>query len=162
MFEIVLEDLKKTFGEKRILSPREIAPFINKSMNAQANMRSKPRKTFPIPTIKIGKNVYVSIYNLAEYLATGECKGQVKEEEAPEEPQNAPYATSSRKRKVRTDLRGLFDSPMGFASDMLSQWKDDLEFQSELFREIEVLQLSESIQDIEIDPTLRKRPFAPD
>ena len=107
----------------------------------------------------------MSIYNLAEYLATGECKGHMNEkepqEEAPDAFKDTFYgSTTSRKRKVRKELRGLFDSPMGFTSDMLCTWKDDIEFQYELFREIEALLLAESIEDIKTDSNPPQRPFA--
>lgn len=77
MIETILKDLKERFGKKVILSPEDVAPIIATSPAVQANLRSQGR--FPIPITKIGRKIGISIYHLAEFLATGNV-----EVEAPE------------------------------------------------------------------------------
>ncbi len=68
--ESILSDLRKQFGDgKYLLSPNELAPIINKSTQAQANMRAAGN--FPLPVIKVGKKVGVSVHDLADFLAGG-------------------------------------------------------------------------------------------
>lgn len=70
-YQTVLDDLKARFGEKVLLTPQDIAPVISRSPEVQANMRY--HQQFPIPVKKDpnGRRVFVSIYHLAEYIATG-------------------------------------------------------------------------------------------
>jgi len=75
MLSTILEDLKGRFGEKVILTPEDIAPIIATSPAVQANLRSQGR--FPIPVKKMGKKVGVTIYHLAEFLATGDVAVEV-------------------------------------------------------------------------------------
>ena len=77
MIETILKDLKEQFGKKVILSPKDVAPIIAKSPAVQANMRSQGR--FPIPITKIGRKIGISIYHLAEFLATGNVVVQAPE-----------------------------------------------------------------------------------
>ena len=72
MFDRVLSDLQRNFPGKILLSPTEIAPIIAASPKVQANMRSQGR--FPIPVRKTGAKVGVSIYHLAEFIATGQVE----------------------------------------------------------------------------------------
>lgn len=66
-YQAALADLKQVFGDKKLLSPSDIAPHIGKSATAQAKLRE--RGSFPIPIkMGMGKRVVVSIYDLAHYL----------------------------------------------------------------------------------------------
>jgi hypothetical protein len=76
MFETILADLKRIFGNKILLTPEDIAEIIGISVGQQANLRSEDR--FPIPYEKEDTGrVKISIYHLANYLAN-HGKQQVK------------------------------------------------------------------------------------
>ena len=73
LLEIVLHDLQKEFGRKIILSPKDLAPILGVSESSQANMRSSG--AFPLPILKQGSKVGVSIYSLAKWLIEGDVSG---------------------------------------------------------------------------------------
>lgn len=63
----ILADLQLRFPRKVWLSPKDLADIIDKSEQAQANLRH--RGNFPLPIKKVGRKVGVSIYAVAEWLA---------------------------------------------------------------------------------------------
>lgn len=67
MFDVILDDLKKRFGDKIFLTPDDLALITGISIGQQAKLRSENR--FPIPYEKIGNRIKISIYHLAEYLS---------------------------------------------------------------------------------------------
>lgn len=67
MFNLILYDLKKKFGERILLTPSDISEIIGVSIGQQANMRSND--TFPISWSKDFGRVKISIYDLAHYLS---------------------------------------------------------------------------------------------
>jgi hypothetical protein len=81
-YPAVLADLKERFGDRVLLTPGDLAPLIATSQAVQANMRSK--RTFPLPVLKVGRRVGVSIYHLAEYLTYGEVKSVKKSADWPD------------------------------------------------------------------------------
>ena len=131
MFEIILEDLKRKFGDKAILSPKELAPILHTSESAQSNMRAAG--TFPLPVVKQGAKIGVSVYVLAKWLADGDIPACAKKSEpvAPALPQA--------KLSVRSK-RG--------ANDWLVAMELGVEYQSELIREIQRLNLLERVKDL--------------
>lgn len=125
MYETVLADLKQRFGDKVLLSPKDIAPVIAKSPEVQANLRLQKR--FPIPIKKIGRSVGVSIYHLAEYLATGDVKVEPpKVDTSPFKP-SQPVRVASRTR----------------SREWLHAFQTQIQFQFELLKEIEVIFLDQ-------------------
>ena len=64
----ILRDLRQVYGPKVLLSPEDLALAIGRSPKAQANMRS--RGAFPMPVKRLGGKVGVSVYDLADYLAS--------------------------------------------------------------------------------------------
>ena len=141
-----LAKLYKKFGEDAdLLSPEQIAPHIRKTEGVQANMRHF--KTFPIPVISVGRNVFVSIDDLAEYLATGKCEGF--EPEGLQEDSTTP-TKAERKRKPKINRE--FDDCLGY----YTEWRNSINFQIQLLDEIERLELQESIPDF---PDNDKRPL---
>lgn len=121
MYETVLTDLKKQFGDKVLLSPGDIAPIIDASPAVQANLRSQKR--FPIPVKKMGKKVGVSIYHLAEYLSTGDVKV------APPKADLSPPAPS---KPVRVASRTR-------SREWLNAFQMQIQFQFELLKKLEVI-----------------------
>jgi hypothetical protein len=69
MYEKILADLKAQFPNRLTLTADEVARALNKSKQALASMRH--RGTLPLQVMKIGNRTAVSIYQLAEFLATG-------------------------------------------------------------------------------------------
>ena len=65
-YQDALPDLKEEFGKKKLLTPADIAPYIDRSASAQASMRT--RKQFPIAKKDMGGRVVVSIYALAGFI----------------------------------------------------------------------------------------------
>ena len=91
----IVADLRETFGKGRmVLFPEEVAQVIGLSPKAINNLRH--RKKFPFTPKRIGNKIGISIYELAEWLASG----------SPEldhaEPDNATTPSTSRKRKAPT------------------------------------------------------------
>ena len=66
---ITLADLRRQFGKKTLLTPEDLADVIAQSPGAQAVARHRGR--FDIPLTKRGRKIYVSIYDLADWLASG-------------------------------------------------------------------------------------------
>lgn len=131
MFEIILEDLKRKFGDKAILSPKELAPILNTSESAQSNMRAAG--TFPLRVVKLGTKIGVPIYELAKWLAGGDIPASTKKIEP--EVSTLPQAKLSVRSK-----RG--------ANDWLVAMELSVEYQSELIQEIQRLNLLERVKDI--------------
>lgn len=121
MYETILKDLKERFGDKVILTPADIAPVIASSPGVQANHRS--RGGFPIPIRKIGTKVGVTIYHLAEYLATGEVVVQ------------APKPNTTSLKSKPTPSRSV--SPRSKA--WLMAFQAQIQFQFELAKHIQVI-----------------------
>lgn len=113
MIETVLADLKSRFGEKVLLSPEDIAPIIARSPAVQANMRSQGR--FPIPIKKMGSKVGITIYHLAEYLANGDVKVEVKPIDEVELILNK---TTSKRRKNNRDWLTAFQMQNNFNNEL--------------------------------------------
>lgn len=113
MIETVLADLKSRFGEKVLLSPEDIAPIIARSPAVQANMRSQGR--FPIPIKKMGSKVGITIYHLAEYLANGDVKVEVKPIDEVELILNK---TTSKRRKNNRDWLTAFQIQNNFNNEL--------------------------------------------
>lgn len=105
ILEIVLHDLQKEFGRKIILSPKDLAPILGVSESSQANMRSSG--AFPLPILKQGSKVGVSIYSLAKWLIEGDVSRRpLIEENRPKVPTQV-NAKSLRQRRGRNDW--MFD-----------------------------------------------------
>ena len=100
MYEIVLQDLQKRFPGTFLLTPEQVAEVIRTDVKTQANMRSKG--TFPIPVKKVGAKVYVSIYDLAAFIANDNQLYIVKNTPLPKSTK-APPATKSKLAKKTKD-----------------------------------------------------------
>lgn len=102
MFDVILDDLRKRFGDKVVLGTDDLEAVLGVSRGQQANLRSQNR--FPIQTRKIGSRVVVSIYDLAKHLAD-DCDTEVKATMASE----APKAEERQSRKAKKARRGLLE-----------------------------------------------------
>ncbi|MBI4720458.1 MAG: hypothetical protein HY770_04420 [Chitinivibrionia bacterium] len=102
MFAIILEDLRKRYGDKVLLDPEDLEAILGVSTGQQANLRSQNR--FPIPITKVGGRIKVSIYDLAKHLA-----GAAKEEAKAQIATDTPPATKKESRSEKKAKRGLLE-----------------------------------------------------
>ena len=72
-----LGDLKKIFGTRQILSPREVGELVGLSVKTLANQRCS--NTSLIPSKKFGKNVGFHVKDVARFLVTGSCETSVQQ-----------------------------------------------------------------------------------
>lgn len=75
MLTIILEDLRRRFGDKIYLDTDDLAAISEASRGQNANLRCSGK--YPIPTEKFGGRVVVSIYALAKHLAKS-CEEEVR------------------------------------------------------------------------------------
>lgn len=125
--DFVLADLKQRFGAKVLLSPADIAPLIAMSENAQASLRCRNR--FPLPVIKRGRRVGVSIHHLAEYLATGTVAAVIPAPPPAPKAETAP-PPARRRRTAKPDYSWL----MRFEEQTAQQHRFEMELLQELAR----------------------------
>lgn len=135
-YQDALADLKEEFGKKKLLTPADIAPYIDRSTSAQASMRT--RKQFPIAKKDLGGRVVVSIYALARFIG--------EEDDVIAVPKPAPTtkpAKASAKSANSVDKTKPIRRPpsLGRALTMLRARVIDtalqLQFQQALFAELE-------------------------
>lgn len=68
--ELVLEDLKRRYGDRKVLYARDIAEIIGESPSrVQRLLRAR---SLPFPVIHVGRHNGVSLYAVAQWLAEGE------------------------------------------------------------------------------------------
>ena len=143
-YEDALADLKADFGKQKMLTPAEIAPYIKRSGNAQAAMRS--RKRFPIPNKELGGRIVVSIYALAHYIGDElEADAEQPASERPSAPRKA-RASKTADSKSNTSRQAFRRAPsLGKTLLALRKQIDGLElqlrFQNELFNRLEEIEL---------------------
>ena len=166
LYDHCLADLKARFGpDAFLLTPQQIAPIIKRTAEVQANQRATDkknegtgkRKLFPLPVKKEGRGVYVSIYHLAEWIATGDCSATEIESlpEADKEEQPAKVkAAAPAAQKMKVKKVGEFDDIL-----WLAQWQNSINFQIQLYAEVEKLLLTETVPD---KPNRTKRPLPSD
>jgi hypothetical protein len=119
--ESILSDLRKQFGDgKYLLSPKELAPILNKSTRAQANMRAAGN--FPLPVVKVGKKVGVSMHDLADFLAGG----TVSKKKVGSEPSTAAVisAKSPNYRRGSRDWLLAFEQSVMYQHELLDHLRD--------------------------------------
>lgn len=133
MFDVILEDLKRRFGDKIFLTPDDLALITGISIGQQAKLRSENR--FPIPYEKIGNRIKISIYHLAEYLskkANAYAKKKVKEEVR-------NLADKRKESKKATNGRLKKDWFRDFMSTFVVQYENRLMLSSSSNKEPKVL-----------------------
>ena len=135
----ILGDLRKQFGEgKYLLSPKELAPIINRSTQAQANMRSAG--CFPLPVVKVGKKIGVSVHDLADFLAGGTVA------QAKAEKKSAPSVVAAKPANYKRGSR-----------DWLLAFEQSVIYQQELLNHLQEFRLRE-VADERAVPTRKRKP----
>lgn len=136
----ILADLRDLFGRKTMLTPTDLAEVIAQSPGAQAVARHRGR--FDIPLRKRGRNVYVSIHDLADWLHRGENPDEMPEQKT---------ESSESRRTARSPSSGLSSTPGKPRRASLGQAllfaRRALDFDAELFAALEAKALTHSSAD---------------
>ncbi len=151
-YAAALNDLKQAFGDKKLLTPAEIAPHIGKSAAAQAKLRDRGR--FPIKIKRgMGSQVVMSIYDVARYI------GEEIEDEAdstqPERMSAPTKASRSTTRKptssAKVNTSKAYRRPpslgkflLGFQSQIAAA-EAALEFDRQLFAALEAVHMNRKL-----------------
>ena len=113
------------------MNPEQLADEIGISSKQQSKLRKD--KTFPIPYKNIGRLVYYSIYDVANFLLNGETNNEVNSKEPVKEDAVEIAVKSKRKTGNVQDLSHIF---------LLRSFATNLEQRAN-----SMLQLSESLID---------------
>jgi hypothetical protein len=102
----LIDYLKEKTKGKLIMNPEQLANEIGISSKQQSKLRKD--KTFPIPYKNIGRLVYYSIYDVANFLLNGETNNEIESKEKIKE--NSIEIPIKRKRKTEDvqDLSHIF------------------------------------------------------
>jgi hypothetical protein len=138
-----LADLKATFGDKKLLTPADIAPFVGKSPAAQAKLRERDK--FPIKVKPgMGSRVLMSIYDVAHFIGDEVEPIEVK---ASENIPRTRQRTTSKKASATIDKTKPTRRPPSLGA-MLRGFRRridglalQLDFERALFAELEALAL---------------------
>lgn len=92
--------LKAKAKGKLVMTPKQLSEEIPVSVKQQSKKREE--KTFPIPHKNIGRNVYYSIFHIADFLLTGQVS------KAEEKTEQKPVIKKEKTRATTTNLSHLF------------------------------------------------------
>jgi hypothetical protein len=142
-YQDALADLKEEFGKKKLLTPSDIAPYIDRSASAQATLRT--RKRFPIAKKDLGGRVVVSIYALARFIGEDDDPIIVPKPA----PAAKPAKASAKSAKGVDKTKPIRRPPsLGRTLTMLRARVIDtalqLQFQQALFSELEAIALDQA------------------
>lgn len=142
-YQDALADLKEEFGKKKLLTPSDIAPYIDRSASAQATLRT--RKRFPIAKKDLGGRVVVSIYALARFIGEDDDPIIVPKPA----PATKPAKASAKSAKGVDKTKPIRRPPsLGRTLTMLRARVIDtalqLQFQQALFSELEAIALDKA------------------
>ncbi|ELW9528618.1 hypothetical protein SIO92_002900 [Burkholderia cenocepacia] len=71
-YESILDDLKHRTAGKAVITPEQLSHVLGISTKQQSKLRQD--RQFPIPHKNIGRNVFYSIYHVADFLLSGEIQ----------------------------------------------------------------------------------------
>ncbi|MFY2797922.1 hypothetical protein ACOTJJ_30310 [Achromobacter xylosoxidans] len=127
IYQSLIEDLKIRTNGKLIISPEILSDMIGISTKQQSKLRKE--SNFPIPHKNMGRNVFYSIYHVADFLLNGEVSTVPRKEE--QEVTTEKYIKPTRKTKVQNtavqDLSHLF-----LLRSFLSNLETDIEYMKSL------------------------------
>lgn len=151
-YSAALNDLKQAFGDKKLLTPAEIAPHIGKSAAAQAKLRDRGR--FPIKVKRdMGNQLVMSIYDVARYI--GE---EVEDDSGSVQPENVSTTTRTSRSTTRKPASSAKVNPskayrrppslgkflLGFQSQIAAA-EAALEFDRQLFAALEAIHINRKL-----------------
>ena len=141
-----LADLKATFGNKKLLTPADIAPFVGKSPAAQAKLRERDK--FPIKVKQgMGTRVVMSIYDVAHFIGDEVEQIAIKN---PTSSAPAKQAKTSKKAAANIGTTKPFRRPPSLGATLrgfrarIDALSLQLQFEQALFAELEAAQLDTS------------------
>lgn len=108
----IVQYLKTKTKGKLVMTPAQLADEIPVSVKQQSKLRED--ENFPIPHKKIGRNVYYSIFHIADFLLTGEVS------KAEEKTKQKPVVKREKPRVTTANLSHLF-LLKSFATHMLEE-----------------------------------------
>ncbi len=164
-YESALADLKQSFGDKKLLTPAEIAPYIGKSAAAQAKLRD--RGHFPIKVRRdMGNRVVMSIYDVARYI------GEPVDESPPPTPASgltkidarAKHTARSHSVSAGIDTQRPFRRPPSLGKSLrafeayIKAAEAELAFDKELYSALETLSLQALTSKAKIDGEKQQSP----
>lgn len=153
-----LADLKATFGDKKLLTPADVAPFFGKSPAAQAKLRERDK--FPIKVKQgMGKRVVMSIYDVAHYIGDEVEQIEIKPSASSKPPKQQKIGkkaseTIDKTKPIRRPP-SLGATLRGFRS-RIETLSMQLEFEQSLWTELEAMLLDQNAK-----PATRKRKTRP-
>jgi hypothetical protein len=103
--EQLIEYLRQKTKDKLLMTPEQLSNEIGISAKQQSKLRQD--KVFPIPHKEIGRLIFYSIYDVANFLLNGETKAIDKETEQALETKILPVNVV--KKKVRKDSNAVQD-----------------------------------------------------
>lgn len=110
-YDLILADLKGQYGEQAVLTPRDVAAQLGRTPQAVANL--KHRGTLPFPTVDVGDRYGVSIYDFADWLASGsKPRGKAKASAPP------PVPPPASRRKNLAAILLAFQQQRDFLADL--------------------------------------------
>ena len=112
----LIEHLKGKTNGKLVMTPKQLAEEIPISPKQQSKLREE--KKFPIPHQNIGRNVYYSIFHIADFLLTGSVQQTAEPEVKPKKEKPAPKKVSPPSSSV--NLSHLF-LLRAFAGNLFAQ-----------------------------------------
>ncbi len=141
-----LTDLKATFGNKKLLTPAEVAPFIGKSASAQAKLRERDK--FPIkPKPGMGKRVVMSIYDVAHYIGDEVEQIEINPSTTSKTPKQKKV---SKKTAANIDKTKPIRRPPSLGATLrafrsrIEVLSSQLQFEQALFAELEAIELDQA------------------
>lgn len=143
-----LADLKATFGDKKLLTPADVAPFIDRSPAAQAKLRG--RNKFPIKVKQgMGNRVMMSIYDVAHFIGDDAEQIEIKPSTVSKPPkqQKASKKTAATIDKTKPIRRppSLGATLRGFRA-RINALSSQLQFELALFAELEAIHSDKGIK----------------
>ena len=130
----ILEDLRKTFGKQSILYAEDIAKLLGSDHRVVKSLEAK--QAIPLPMKKVGNKVGVSIYAVADWLASSD------------KPSASPRKTSVKHLKMPARARASLGRSLLFL-------RTQIDFLEEICVELYVLD-SESQAEDEINRLLSR------
>ncbi|MFY3621236.1 hypothetical protein ACOTE8_12650 [Achromobacter xylosoxidans] len=141
IYQSLIEDLKIRTNGKLIISPEILSDMIGISTKQQSKLRKE--NNFPIPYKNMGRNVFYSIYHVADFLLNGEVSTVERKEE--QEVSTEKYIKPTRKKQTTNtavqDLSHLF-----LLRSFLSNIETDIEHLKSLHMQLSLYEKSATLK----------------
>lgn len=159
MFKIILEDLKTEFPGTKTLTLKQVSTMLSKSRGALYKL--KKREHLTLPFIKEGGRYVVTIYALAKWLSEMNAVEEVPivESEKPKKLKvSGVKASTVSGQPVFRGRAPLSKTLFNCFASSIQQLRDEVDFYSEIFRELETIELERCLP-VNIKTRTRPRPI---